>query len=493
MAHTKDFLAADLGASNGRVLAARWDGERFGLHELHRFPNGPTHVLGRQHWNLLGLWSEIKTGLDRYGAEFGKQPAGVGIDTWGVDFGLLDKAGHLLGNPVHYRDKRTDGMQEPLFSVVNRADVFGQTGIQFMQINTLIQLFSMWRQRDPQLDVADCLLMIPDLLHYWLTGCKAAEYTIASTSQMLHARERRWATGLLARLQLPTHILPPIVDSGAILGPLLPDVADEVGISATTPVIAVGSHDTASAVAAVPGLDERSVYISSGTWSLMGVEVAQPIINAQTLGFNFTNEGGVGHTIRLLKNIGGLWLLQESRRQWQRAGRDYSWDELLALGDKALPFRSLVDPDAEEFLNPPDMLAALRGYCARSGQPEPESVGQVVRCCLEGLALRYRWVLEVLEGLVGHRLEVVRIVGGGSQNRLLCQFTADACQRPVVTGPVEATALGNVMVQAIATGHLAGLTEGRAAIAASIEQEHFDPGDPAGWDEAFVRFAEITR
>lgn len=491
MAHTKDYLAADLGASNGRVLAAGWDGERFALHELHRFANGPVRVLGGQQWNILGLWSEIKSGMARYGSEFGRQPAGIGIDTWGVDFALLDRAGQMLGNPVHYRDTRTDGMQEVIFSVVGREEIFRQTGIQFMQINTLVQLFSLRRQRDPQLEIADLLLMIPDLLHYWLTGRKVAEYTIASTSQMLHAEERRWATGLLARLHLPTHLLPPIVEPGVILGPLVPDVAEEVGMDPATPVIAVGSHDTASAVAAVPGLDERSAYISSGTWSLMGVEISQPIINEQTLKFNFTNEGGVSNTIRLLKNIGGLWLLQESRRQWQRSGRDYTWEELLALGEEAQPFRSLVNPDAEEFLNPPDMLGALRTFCLHNGQPEPESVGQIVRCCLESLALRYRWVLEALEMLVGHRLEVVRIVGGGSQNRLLCQLTADACQRPVVAGPVEATALGNVMVQAIASGELSGLAEGRAAIAASIVQEQFEPGDSAGWDEAFGRFVRL--
>lgn len=488
---TVNFIATDLGASNGRVLCARWDGTRFDLQELHRFPNGPVEAAGRLYWDALGLWSEIKTGLTRYAANEQTPPAGIGIDTWGVDFALLDRAGRLLGNPVHYRDARTNGVPERAFGRLSSNTIFDETGIQFMQINTLFQLYAMREEGDPQLDAAATLLMIPDLFHYWLTGRKVVEYTIASTSQMLNAVERRWATSLLARLGLPTQLLPEIVPPGTVLGPVREAVCAETGLRGEPVVIAPGSHDTASAVAAVPGLDERSLYISSGTWSLMGVEIAQPIINEQTRTLNFTNEGGVANTIRLLKNIAGLWLLQEARRQWQREGHDYSWDDLSAQGREAEPFRSLVDPDATDFLAPGQMVDAIRAYCRRTGQPVPESVGQVVRCCLESLALRYRWVLEALEQLVGHRLETIRIVGGGSQNRLLCQLAADACRRPVVTGPVEATALGNVMVQAIATGHLASLAEGRAAIAASIQQEHFDPGPDAGWDDAYERFQQL--
>ena len=339
---------------------------------------------------------------------------------------------------------------------------------------------------------AHTLLMIPDLFHYWLTGRKVAEYTIASTRPMLHAADRRWATGLLARLGLPTCILPELASPGTVLGPVRGAVCEETGLRGDPVVIAPGSHDTASAVAAIPGLDESSLYISSGTWSLMGIETAQPIINDMTRQLNFTNEGGVANTIRLLKNIAGLWLLQESRRQWQREGHDFSWDDLMAQARTAQPFRSLIDPDADDFLAPGQMVDAIRAYCTRTGQPAPETVGEVVRCCLESLALRYRGVLEALEQLAGHRLETLRIVGGGSQNRLLCQLAADACQRPVVTGPVEATALGNVMVQAIATGHLASLDEGRAAIAASISQEQFDPGPDTEWDEAYARFLKLT-
>ena len=491
MPATTNFLAADLGASNGRVLLARWDGARFELQELHRFANGPTAIHDRLYWNALGLWTEIQTGMARYAAQYDDPPAGIGVDTWGVDFALLDRAGRLMGNPVAYRDARTNGIVEIACSVVPSEAIFDITGIQFMQFNTLFQLYSMRHGGDPQLDAAETLLMLPDLFHYWLTGRKVAEYTIASTSQMFEARDRRWATGLMAKLDLPTRFLPAVVPPGSVLGSVLPGVLEATGLRGAVPVIAPGSHDTASAVAAVPGLDARSLYISSGTWSLMGMEIAQPIVNAQTRGHNFTNEGGVDNTIRLLKNIPGLWMLQESRRQWQREGHDYSWGDLTAQAEQAEPFCSLIDPDAVDFLNPSNMVEAVRGYCRNTGQPVPETVGQVVRCCLESLALRYRGVFNALEEITGTQIETMRIVGGGSQNRLLSQLAADACRRPVVTGPVEATALGNVMLQAIATGHLSSVAEGRAAIAASIEQETFEPGPAAGWDEAFGRYGEL--
>lgn len=487
MPATTNFLAADLGASNGRVLLARWDGSRFDLEVLHRFDNGPVQLLNTQYWDILRLWSEVRTGMALYAAANAEPPAGIGVDTWGVDFGLLDRAGNLLSNPVHYRDARTNGMPEAVFARVPRREIFAQTGLQFLELNTLYQLYSLRHYEQPQLAAAARLLFMPDIFHYWMTGEQVAEYTIASTSQMFHAQERRWATGLLAALDLPTHILPPVVEPGTVLGELLPYVSDEAGFAAPPPVIAAGSHDTASAVAAVPGLDGASLYISSGTWSLIGAEVPQPIVNDAVLARNFTNEGGVGGTIRLLKNATGLWLLQEARAQWRREGRDYSWGDLCAQAEQAEPFRSLIDPDAAEFFRPGAMVDNIRAYCRRTGQPEPESVGQVARCCLESLALRTRAVITSLDELMGKRLGVIRVVGGGSQNYLLNQYTADANQRPVVTGPVEATALGNVMVQAIATGHLGSIAEGRAAIAASISQETFTPGPVDGWDEAFER------
>jgi rhamnulokinase len=491
MSQSVNYLAIDLGASSGRVMLGRWDGQRFALHELHRFPNGPVAVRGHLHWDVLRLWQEITTGIARYTAQDDAPLAGIGIDTWGVDFALLDRAGQLLGNPYHYRDRRTDGMLPVVDGFVHAERLYAQTGIQHLPINTLYQLVSMRQSGDPQLDTADTLLLMPDLFHYWLTGQKVAEYTNATTTQFFDARERRWATDLFAALDLPSQILPRVVAPGTLLGDLLPDVRNAIGLRHTAPVIATATHDTASAVAAIPGLDERSAYISSGTWSLVGVELDQPVLSERARALNFTNEGGVAGTIRFLKNVGGLWLLQECQRQWQRAGQQYTWPELVTLAEAAPPLRSLVDPDAPDFLSPSDMPAAIQTYCQRLGQPAPASVGALVRCCLESLALKYRWVVEALEALTGRRLDTIRIVGGGSQNTLLCQLTADACGRPVVAGPVEATALGNIVVQAIATGHLPDLAAGRIAVAASSPQRLYAPQRSGDWDAAALRFAAL--
>ncbi len=489
MPATTNFLAADLGASNGRALGPL--GRRASpckncIASPTARPPSMTGFIG----TCWGCGASYRRGW-RYAAQYDEPPAGIGVDTWGVDFGLLDRAGRLMGNPVAYRDARTNGIMDVACAVVPAETIFDITGIQFMQFNTLFQLYAMRHGGDPQLDAAETLLMLPDLFHYWLTGRKAAEYTIASTSQMFDARERRWAAGLMAKLDLPTRILPQVVPPGTVLGEVLPGVLDAAGLQGPVPVIAPGGHDTASAVAAVPGLDARSLYISSGTWSLMGMEIAEPIINERTRSLNFTNEGGVDNTIRLLKNIAGLWTLQESRRQWRREGQDFSWNDLTSQAEQAEPFSSLIDPDAADFLNPSNMVDAIRDYCRRTDQPVPETVGQVVRCCLESLALRYRWVLNALEEIAGTQIETMRIVGGGSQNRLLSQLAADACRRPVITGPVEATALGNVMLQAIAAGRLSSIAEGREAIAASIEQETFEPGSAAGWDDAFGRYEAL--
>jgi rhamnulokinase len=498
MPTTANFLAADMGASNGRILVAHFDGNRFDLDVIHRFPNQVTNILGQYHWDIIRLYNEILTGAHMFAHQQGGALAGIGVDTWGVDFGLLDSAGRLLGNPVGYRDHRTDGMAAELASEIPNKEVFGLVGTHFRQFNTLFQLMAMRRQGDPQLDFAETFLFTPDLLNYWLTGVKAAEYTIASTSMMLHARERRWVTELLERLAIPTHFLPPLVQPGTLLGTIVPQFANETGLDAATPVIAVASHDTASAVAAVPGLDADSLYISSGTWSLTGAEVPQPILNDEALHYGFTNEGGVAGTIRFLQNFTGLWLLQACRQQWQREGHAYSWEELMAAAEQAPAFACLVDPDADVFFSPADMVQAIRAYAVAMGQPAPESVGAVIRCCLESLALNTRWGVEVIErvigrgrGTAGGAYQVIRIVGGGCQNRLLAQWTADASNRLVVTGPVEATALGNVMMQAIATGHLGSIAEGRAAIGASVTQERFEPRPSAGWDDAYARFAAI--
>ena len=484
--HNATFIAVDLGASGGRVLAGTFDGERFNLEELHRFANGPVTVLGKLHWDVLNLWDEIKTGLRRYDEQEKGVPQGIGVDTWGVDFALLDASGSLLSNPHHYRDARTDGVMEQVFEEVSRDRLYARTGIQFMQINTLYQLYSM--REDSRLSQARTLLMMPDLFHFWLTGRAVGEYTIASTSQLLDARRRTWDVGLLEDLSLPPDIFPDLVQPGTVIGSLLEDVANEVGLSGQVPVIATGSHDTASAVAAIPDLDDKSVFISSGTWSLMGVEVTEPLLSEQARALDVTNEGGVGGTIRLLKNVAGLWLLQESRRQWRSEGREYSWEELLELAFQAEPFHAFVNPGAETFLSPGNMPAAVRAYCRATGQPEPEGDGAVVRCCLESLALKYRSVLDGLEGLLGHRLERIFIVGGGSQNDLLNQFTADACAREVMAGPVEATALGNLMMQAVASGAIEDVATGRKAVAASTQRQYYAPQHTDAWETAYERF-----
>lgn len=491
VAQRVDFLAIDLGASNGRVMAGAWDGARFQLREVHRFPNSPVKVLGHLHWDVLRIWQEVQEGLTRYAATTSNTLVSIGVDTWGVDFVLLDRAGHLIGNPYHYRDSRTEGMMERAFERVPKEEIFFRTGIQFMQLNTLYQLLSMVENNDPALEIADTLLMMPDLFHYWLTRERCTEYTIASTSQLLNVYSRRWDEDLISRLGLPPHLFLPPVDPGHIVGPVCAEVRNACGLSADVLVILPGSHDTASAVAAIPDLDEHSAYISIGTWSLMGVEIPEPIVNEDVLRFQFTNEGGVGHTIRLLHNMTGLWLLQECRRRWALEGKKYSWDEMLLLAEKATPFSCLIDPDAADFLRPDDMPQAIRAYCARTGQLVPEDHGTIVRCCLESLALKHRWVLDVLERLIGHSISVVRVVGGGSRNRLLCQYIANACNRHVVAGPVEATALGNIMVQAVAAGYINDISAGREAIAVSIERQIYEPQESTLWEEMYQRFREL--
>ena len=485
------FIGIDLGASGGRVLLGRWDGNGFKLEELHRFLNGPVSVLGHLYWDVLYLWAEIKTGLARYSSLYGEPLAGMGVDTWGVDFALIDEQGRLLGNPCHYRDPRTEGMAQLAFQRMPRKEIFQRTGIQFMQINTVFQLLSMVEEKSSRLSSAEMFLMIPDLFHYWLSGCKVTEYTNASTTQMLSGKGRSWDRELITRLGIPSDILPPITPPGTVMGNIRSDVAAEVGFSHPVSIIAPATHDTASAVAAIPNLDRNSAYISSGTWSLMGVELNEPLINEKSLSLNFTNEGGVEGTFRLLKNIAGLWPLQECKRIWQNEGNDPGWEQLLALAEQADAFQSLIDLDSPEFLSPENMPRSIRNYCKQTGQPEPSDAGAMVLCILESLALKYRWGLEALESLVGRRLDTIHIVGGGSRNDLLCQFCSNACDRHVIAGPAEATALGNIMVQAISTGFLPNITSGREAIAASIRQRHFEPRSVSEWQDAYSRFFQL--
>jgi rhamnulokinase len=493
MVPAEHFAAVDLGASSGRVMLGRWDGARIALEERHRFANGPVAVGGHRYWDALRLWDEIKTGLARSAERADGRILGVGVDSWGVDFALLDRDGRLVGNPYHYRDRRTDGVPELVYQRVSRADLYAETGIQPMQINTLFQLFAMVRAGDPQLKIAATLLPMPNLFSHWLGGEQAAEYTHATTTGCLSARTRRWATGLLGSLKIPPSLFPAIAEPGTVLGAMRSDVAAEVGVSGTTSVFAVGCHDTASAVAAIPELGPRGAYISSGTWSLMGVEAEQPIITDRSREAGFSNEGGVAGTTRVLKVIAGLWLIQECQRRWRHDGLDATWDELIAMAEAAPPFGPLIDPDSPAFLSPDDMPSAIRDACRDSGQRPPESVGAIVRCCLESLVVRYRATLEELEGAVGHGLDTIHIVGGGSRNHLLCQLTADACGRPVIAGPVEAAALGNIMVQAIAAGVLSGIADGRAAVAASVTRVTYEPRPTDAWDAGVARLRALTK
>jgi rhamnulokinase len=485
----KRLLAFDLGAESGRGVLGLFDGRKLRLEVVHRFPNGPVRTLETMHWDVLRLYSEMLTTLRRCATEYG-EIASLGVDTWGVDFGLLGRSGALLGNPRHYRDPHTEGIMEVAFAKVPRAEIFRQTGLQFMRFNTLFQLLALQRDRSPLLEAAESLLFMPDLFHYFFTGLKVNEFTNATTSQIYDPTAKRWAYGLVKAFDLPGRILGTIVNPGTVLGPLRTSVATETGMK-PVPVIAPATHDTGSAIAAVPAQGTSWAYISSGTWSLMGAELAAPLINDKAQEYNFTNEGGVGGTIRFLKNIMGLWLVQECRRAWEHETKTYSYEDLTRLAEAAPAFASVVNPDDSSFILPAHMPQAVAEFCRKTGQPALLEPGPVVRCALESLALRYRWVLERLEELLGRKLETIHVVGGGCQNTLLCQFTADACNRPVLAGPVEATAIGNLLIQALGLGILSSLAEAREVVRNSFEARTYSPKEPGRWQEPYQRFLKL--
>ncbi len=447
------------------------------------------------YWDLPGLWARVRQGLAAAGAAAGGDAiVSVGVDTWGVDFGLLGRNDELLGNPYHYRDSRTNGMLEQAFSIVPREEIFRQTGLQFMQLNTLYQLLAMKLGKSPLLDVAETILFIPDLMHWLLSGVKCNEMTEASTSQFYNPANCSWATELLQALGLPTHILGQIVQPGTKLGPLRTSVAAESGLRAH--VVLPGSHDTASAVMAVPAESKPAArpdwcYISLGTWALMGIESPTPVINDQVLKRNFTNEGGVGNSIRLLKNITGLWLVQECRRAWSQGARAWSWEDLNRLAAAARPLVSFIDPDAADFLSPSSMPRTIADFCAKAGQPIPQHEGDVLRSALDSLAMKFRHVLGMCEELAGGRIETIHIVGGGTQNRLLCQAAADACGRRVLAGPIEATAIGNIMMQAVADGAVGSIRDAREVVRTSFDVEEYEPRNAAAWEDAYPRFLKV--
>lgn len=491
MTAKRKILAFDLGAESGRGIVGLFDGQRVRLEVVHRFPNGPVQTLQTIHWDVLRLYGDMLQTMRRCAAEHGGVDC-LGVDTWGVDFALLGRGDTLLGNPRHYRDPHTEGIFDLAFGQLSRAEVFRQTGIQFMRFNTLFQLLALKRDRSPLLDVAQALLFMPDLFHFFFTGVKVNEVTDASTSQMYDPQARTWAYDLVKAFDLPVPVLGSLVQPGTVLGPLRSALAADTGLS-SVPVIAPAAHDTASAVAAVPAKGSSWAYLSSGTWSLMGVELPVPLVTEAALKYNFTNEAGFGGTTRLLKNIMGLWLVQECRRAWERAGRAYGYDELARMADASPAFSSVIDPDHASLVFPADMPQAMAARCRQTGEPEPSGPGPVIRCALESLALRYRWVMERLEELTGRSIEAIHVVGGGCQNSLLCQFTADACNRPVYAGPVEATALGNVLVQALGLRLLGSLAEAREVVRKSFEVQTYVPQQHSRWDEPYARFLKLLQ
>lgn len=483
-------LAFDFGASSGRAILGIYDGRKITIEEIHRFSNDPVSIRGSLHWDILRLFFEIKQGILKCANSGHRDIASMAVDTWGVDFGLLDGKGNLVGNPYHYRDARTDGMTEEVYKCIPKDELYTKTGIQIMKINTLFQLYSMKIQNYGVMKEAKTMLMTPDLFNYFLTGIKAAEYSIASTSQILDPYSKTWSKEILQKLALPESLFAEIVPSGTVIGSLSREIASELGVPAI-PVVASASHDTQSAIASVPAATKDYVYISCGTWSLMGVETDRPIINEMSNRMAFTNEGGVEGKITFLKNIIGLWLVQECKQQWDREGENVSFAELEAMADRAKPFMSFIDPDHEDFMAPGDLPARIREYCKKTNQPVPENKGEIVRCIAQSLALKYRLTVDSLESILGKRLPVIHMVGGGIKDKMLCRFTANATAREVIAGPVEATSVGNIMVQMLGKGEVSGLSEIREIVGNSFPTIVYEPQDTGLWADAYERFKRL--
>ncbi|MCX7974156.1 MAG: rhamnulokinase [Candidatus Aminicenantes bacterium] len=491
---SKVYLAIDLGAESGRILAGLWDGAQLKLVEIHRFPNKPILWANSLRWDVLYLWKEILSGLALAAKQFGDKIISLGIDTWGVDFVLLSKNEEMICLPYHYRDERTRGMMAKAFRIVPKKAIFRLTGIQFMPINTLYQLLAFKKDHPELLSVAATLLMMPDFFHWLLCGHQAVEYTIGTTSQCFDVYQRKWSKRLLKAFDFPMAIFPDVVFPGTYLGLLKSAVREKTGLSKKVKVVTPAAHDTASAVVAVPTKftgSERWAYLSSGTWSLMGVETKKPNLSSLAFKLNMTNEGGLDGTYRLLKNIMGLWLIQQSKRSFEASGRKLTYAQLVSLAKKTKPFQYLIDPDDSRFLNPPDMVTAIKNFCWETDQCPPQDEGELIRCIFESLALKYREVLNYLERLTGNHLEVIHLVGGGARNSFLNQLTADACQRPVVAGPFEATAMGNLLVQLRADKEISSLEEIREASFKSTKIRTYWPGKPHPWEEAAARLAHL--
>ena len=483
------LAAADLGAQSGRVAVGRFDGERLSVTDVHRFANVPVRTRDTLNWDVLHLYQDVIEGLRAAAHEAGRVDA-IGVDSWGVDFGLLDRAGRLVQNPVHYRDARRSRAMPAVLAQIPSRELYERTGIQLIPINTLFELGAMAAERDPALETAETLLLIPDLINHWLCGARTSEFTNATTTQFFEP-QGRWATDLLERVGVSPRLLPEVVEPGTRLAQLSAAVGEETRLG-TAEVVAVATHDTGSAVAAVPFRQPGSVFVSSGTWSLVGIEVHEPVITDATFAANLTNEGGVDGTFRLLRNVTGLWLIHECQRVWALDGAEYSFDQLVALAKAAPAFRSFVEPNDPAFADPGDMPSRVRAFCAHTGQPEPIEPGAVVRCILESLALKQAETIDLLASVAGVTPREIHVVGGGVRNELLCQWTANAAALPVVAGPEEATLVGNLLVQAMSLGEIGSLSEAREVVRKSFAPAGYEPRDSAPWQEARERFAEAV-
>lgn len=493
MAEITKVLAFDFGASSGRAMLFTFDGEKLSIEEMHRFSNDPVMTGKSFHWDVLRLFFEIKQGINKTVLAGHKDIKAIGIDTWGVDFGLFDKNGKLLGNPYHYRDTRTNGMIDYADEVIGKKYIFDKTGIQFNFFNTLFQLMAMKKENDPVLDIADKLLFMPDIFNYLLTGVMKNEYSIASTSQLLDVKTKNWDKELMEKAGIPTDIFCDIVMPGTVIGEISDDICEELGCP-KIPVIAVGSHDTASAVASVPVTEDyKYAYISTGTWALMGSELDSPNVSDTTFKYDFTNEGGVCGKIRFLKNIMGLWIIQESKRQWAREGKNFSFDDLEQAAWSAEPFRCFIDPDCEDFAAPGNMPKRIREYCKRTGQYVPEGEGEIIRCIAQSLAFKFRMVADAIEDITKEPLSAVHMVGGGIKDNMVCRFTASATGKKVLAGPVEATSTGNAVVQLMALGKIDGLTEGRQIVKNSFPIKVYEPEDAENWNKAYEAYKKIVK
>lgn len=486
------MLAFDFGASSGRAILGYLQGGKLITEEIHRFSNDPVEVRGRFYWDVLRLFHEIKQGILKCANAGHKDIDSIAVDTWGVDFGLLDENGDLLGNPLHYRDSHTDGMIEESFKLIPRDEFYAKTGLQFMKFNSAFQLFALKQHNSPVLKQAKTMLLMPDLFNYLLTGVKASELSIASTTQLLKPGTTEWHSEIIDRLGLPKEIFTDIVPTGTVIGKISPELAKELGIG-EIPVIAAAGHDTQAAIVSIPAESPDYAYISCGTWSLMGIESDTPIINEKSDALAFTNEAGVDNKTTFLKNIMGLWLVQESKRQWDREGKNYSFAQLETMAGEAEAYRTFMNPEDDFFMAPGDMPNRIREYCSNTQQPVPGTEGEVMRCIYQSLALKYRQTVESLEEIKGGPIGVIHMMGGGIKDRMLCQLTANATGRKVIAGPVEATSIGNLIVQAMALGEVKSLEEARQIVKASFPVEEYQPQDVEAWNAAYEKYIKVTR